>query len=70
MWDWCPEILPGNPVTVAQSYCARLAAPTGLDGTAIWEWGFIERVSIGLYLFDLAHELLARPFLKTADLLA
>src|SRR5262249_61732449 len=32
---------------------ARLAARTGVDVTAIWEWGTIHRVGSGLYSFSI-----------------
>ncbi len=39
------ELLEGDPRERAR----WLAARTGLDATAIWEWGVVERVSTGLY---------------------
>jgi streptomycin 6-kinase len=38
------ELLAGDPFARAE----WLAARTGLDATAIWEWGVAERVSTGL----------------------
>ena len=38
------ELMAGDPFDRA----AWLAARTGLDATAIWEWGVVERVSTGL----------------------
>ena len=38
------ELLRGDP----HERVRRLAARTGLDATAIWEWGVVERVSTGL----------------------
>ncbi len=69
--DWCDELLAApDPVATARRYCAVLADGSGLSATAIWEWGFLERVSTGLYLLDFAgHDASAR-FLRTADLLA
>lgn len=65
--DWCPRLLDGDAPSVARRYCRLLATETGLDETAIWEWGFLERVSTGLYLLDLGATDLARPFLATAE---
>ena len=67
--DWCGQLLAGDPVPVARRYCGLLADCTGVDASAIWEWGFLERVSTGLYIWDLGAEELARPFLATAELL-
>jgi streptomycin 6-kinase len=68
--DWCPQLLAaGDAPRLARHYCRLLAAATGIDETAIWEWGFLERVSTGLYTLDFGAEDLARPFLDTADLL-
>lgn len=53
-----------------RSYCALLADRTAVDQRAIWEWGFLERVSTGLYVLDFGAEELGRPFLDTAELLA
>lgn len=65
--DWCPELLAGDAPTLARRYCALLAAHTGVEAAAIWEWGFLERVSTGLYLLQLGAEDLGRPFLDTAQ---
>jgi streptomycin 6-kinase len=67
--DWCRQLLAGDPVPLARRYCRLLADGTGVDASAIWEWGFLERVSTGLYIWSLGAEDLARPFLATAELL-
>jgi streptomycin 6-kinase len=71
--DWCEQILAtgaaGAAVALARRYCALLSAQTGIEGTAIWEWGFLERVSSGLYCLELGIEELGRPFLQTAEML-
>lgn len=36
----------------------------------MWEWGFLERVSTGLYARSLGADELAAPFLATATRLA
>jgi streptomycin 6-kinase len=68
--DWCGALLTGDAPALARRYCALLAARTGVDETAIWEWGFLERVSTGLYALEYGAEDLSRPFLATAELLA
>jgi streptomycin 6-kinase len=44
-----------------------LAARTGLDATAIWEWGVVERVSTGLLCAQVDLQPLGREMLATAD---
>ncbi len=46
--DWSSQLLVGDAMAVAHRYCDRLAAQSGLDGEAIWQWGYVERVSSGL----------------------
>ncbi|MBC9715551.1 phosphotransferase [Streptomyces sp. TRM66268-LWL] len=68
--EWCAELLAAqDPVRLARGYCARLAAATGEDETAVWEWGFLERVSSGLYCLAHGAPEIGRPFLQTAGLL-
>ena len=50
--------------------CAWLAAQTGRDRTAIWEWGVVERVSTGLLCVQVGLEAVGREMLATADRLA
>ena len=66
--DWSGELLGGDAL-VAHRYCALLASESGFDEVAIWECGFVERVSTGLYLLSFGAAELARPFLETAELL-
>jgi streptomycin 6-kinase len=47
-----------------------LAAHTGLDATAIWEWGVIERVSTGLLATKVGLEPVGREMLAAADRVA
>ncbi|MFD0559432.1 aminoglycoside phosphotransferase family protein [Stackebrandtia endophytica] len=68
--DWCEELTNGRPVALAEDYCGRLADQTGLDETAIWEWGFLERVSTGLCLLQYGAHGDGRAFLDTAEMLA
>jgi len=70
MRDWCPELLAGDAVALADRYCRLLAGHTGIDGAAIREWGFLERVSSGLHILELGRPDLAAPFLETAERLA
>jgi streptomycin 6-kinase len=47
-----------------------LAARTGLDATAIWEWGVVERVSTGLLGTEIGLQPVAARMLEVADRLA
>jgi streptomycin 6-kinase len=60
------ELLHGDPTERAR----RLAALSGLDVTAIWEWGVVERVSTGLLGTKVGLQPVARQMLETADRLA
>jgi streptomycin 6-kinase len=46
-----------------------LAERSGVDAQRIWEWGFLERVSTGLYVMDVmgGPESVARPYLESAE---
>lgn len=57
------ELLAGDPVERAY----WLAARTGLDPVAIWEWGVVERVSTGLLCTRIELEPLGRDTLRTAE---
>jgi len=49
MREWSEEILAsGDPVGAVQARAALLHDLTGVDLQAIWEWGYMERVSTGL----------------------
>ncbi|MBA9005759.1 aminoglycoside phosphotransferase family protein [Thermomonospora cellulosilytica] len=68
--EWCPQLLAASdPAALARRYCRLLAAAGGLEETAIWEWGFLERVSSGLYCLRVGLDDPGRPLLATAGLL-
>jgi streptomycin 6-kinase len=60
------ELLDGDPRQRAR----WLAARTGLDATAIWEWGNVERVATGLLSVGIDLQPIGREMLATADHLA
>ncbi len=65
--DWSSQLLAASsPRDLLRACAQRLAAATGLDPVAIWEWAFVERVSTGLYCRSLGQDELARPFLDSA----
>ena len=57
------ELLHGDP----HERSRRLAARTGLDEVAIWEWGVIERVSTGLLGTKVDLQPSASQMLAAAD---
>lgn len=68
--DWCPQLLASDdPLTLARHYCHLLADGSGIDEQAIWEWGFLERVTTGLYVWSLGGSDQNRPHLDSAELL-
>ncbi len=66
--DWSSRLTGDDARSVAERYCRLLADHTGVDATRIWEWGFVERVSTGLYVLDrVGSPAMARPFLESAE---
>ncbi len=66
--DWSSRLLGPDARAVAEGYCATLAGRSGVDATRIWEWGFLERVSTGLYLLDVVRSpAVGIPFLRSAE---
>lgn len=65
--DWCSELLAvADPRALAAGYGEILATHSGLDAAAIWEWGYLERVSTGLHVLAIGATDLSRPFFDTA----
>lgn len=60
------DMLDGDPYARAR----WLAARTGLDPVAIWEWGVVERVSTGLLAGRIGLQPVGRQMLAVADRLA
>jgi streptomycin 6-kinase len=59
--DWCAGLLAAaDPRTLLRSYCLVL----GGDPDATWDWGFLERVSTGLYVASLGGD--GGPHLESA----
>lgn len=57
------ELLDGDPFERARF----LADRTGLDATAIWEWGVVERVSTGLLCTEIGLQPVGHQMLAAAD---
>ena len=60
------DLLGGDPFGRAR----WLAARSGLDATAIWEWGVAERVSTGLLCTNVDLQPVGRQMLAAADFVA
>lgn len=60
------ELLDGDPWERAR----WLAARTGLDATAVWEWGVVERLSTGLMGVGIGLQPVAHQMLAAADRIA
>ena len=68
MRGWNEELLAADdPLALAHDYCQLLAKETGLDEASIWQWGFIERVSSGLYICAYGSSEHGQLFFKTAQ---
>ena len=61
------ERLAGDALELGRRRCALLSRLTGVEPDAIWEWGFVERVSTGLLLLQVGLEPLGREFLAVAE---
>jgi streptomycin 6-kinase len=55
MREWDDELLAGDILSRSRARCTFLHELTGVDDAAIWQWGFIERVSSGLLLLRLGQ---------------
>lgn len=53
MREWSAELLAGDTERLARERCEMLAVATDVDATAIWQWGYVERVSTGLTMLDI-----------------
>ncbi len=60
------ELMQGDPMDRA----LRLAALTGCDADAIWEWGVVERVSTGLWCLQIDLEPFGTQMLEAAASIA
>jgi streptomycin 6-kinase len=66
MRDMNDELLAGDALQLGYDRAQLLSQLTGVDEEAIWQWGFVERVSTGLYTMTLGHDG-AADFLEVAD---
>lgn len=57
MREWSGDLLiGGDPLGATQRRCARVASITATDPQAVWEWGYIERVSTALIGLTVPHK--------------
>jgi len=61
------EELRAAPLRLGRERAEHLAKRSGLEVQAIWEWGFVERVTTGLYLLELGEFDEGRAFLDIAE---
>lgn len=67
--EWTGELTGPGARSRAEGWATLLADRTGQDRRAVWEWGYLERVSTGLYVLGFGAERLGRRFLDSAALL-
>jgi streptomycin 6-kinase len=67
MREWSMELLAGDAARLGRERCAHLGRLTGVDPRPIWEWGFIERVSTGLFVTQVGAERMGREMLDVAE---
>jgi streptomycin 6-kinase len=60
------ELLAGDALSLGRERARLLSRLTSVDEAAIWQWGFVERVSTGLYSMRQGHPG-ADAFLEVAD---
>jgi streptomycin 6-kinase len=65
--EWSEDILAGDPVRRGLARCDLLASLTGVEPTAIWQWGLLETLVNGLLYLDVGSPADAAPFLAVAD---
>lgn len=68
MREWSSELLAGDTIALGEARCRLIASITDVDEQAIWQWGFVERVSTGLLLTKLGMERSGREMLAVADI--
>ncbi len=64
--EWSDDFLAGDPVGRGRARCDLLARLTGVEATAIWQWGLLENLANGLLYLDVGSAAVAAPFLAVA----
>jgi streptomycin 6-kinase len=66
--DWNEELLAAaDPVRSGREWCVRLGRLSAVDAQAIWEWGYTERVSTGLFCLQLGAVDMGTAMLRIAE---
>lgn len=68
--DWCEQLLDAAaPARLYADWCRTLADVTSTDADAIADWGYLERVSTGLYAMSLTAQDEGLAHLRSAQVL-
>jgi streptomycin 6-kinase len=67
MRGWPDELLDGDTRALGARRCAYIGELTGVEREPIWQWGFVECVSTGLYMLELGWRSEARAMLEVAE---
>lgn len=66
MREWIDELIP-DPVRLGHERCSFLSEYTGISVLAIWEWGYIQCISTGLFLIQSGQVQTGLQMLKVAE---
>lgn len=64
---WHEDIAGPHAHDIARSHARHLTSRTQVTAEAIWQWGYIERVSTGLHLMELGEKETGLEFLGVAE---
>ena len=67
MREWSRELLDGDALRLGRERCAYLSRLTGVAERPIWEWGFVERVSTGLFAIQVGAGDMGRAMLQVSE---
>lgn len=66
---WHEGVSGRHAYDIARSHARHLTSRTQVPAEAIWQWGYIERVSTGLHLMELGETEQGREYLTVAETL-
>ena len=67
MRDWSEVLIQGDTASLARQRCNLLSVLTGEDEHAIWQWGYMERISTALVLLSIEQKKEAELMLAVAE---
>lgn len=67
MREWSDELILGSTARLARQRCNLLSTLTGEDEHAIWQWGYMERISTALVLLSIDRHKEAELMLAVAE---